>query len=151
MRHFKSMLESLPFPADDPSRNGFFMHLYIWKCFHIKIKTRSRRYPAETTTIIDDADRLTLFANRIPTLNPFCWAWERKQDTLSTTRKRIKHLYGLKKEPSLGKPLTLGDQFTNAAISPTLRTMSTYAQGRYYLPTPTLGQDMTQGQFLSGV
>ena len=24
-------------------------------------------------------------------------------------------------------------------------------QGRYYLPTPPLGQDMTQGQFLSGV
>ena len=23
--------------------------------------------------------------------------------------------------------------------------------GRYYLPTPPLGQDMTQGQFLSGV
>ena len=24
-------------------------------------------------------------------------------------------------------------------------------QERYYLPTPPLGQDMTQGQFLSGV
>ena len=24
-------------------------------------------------------------------------------------------------------------------------------QGRYYLPTPPLGQDMTQGHFLSGV
>ena len=26
-----------------------------------------------------------------------------------------------------------------------------YGHARYYLPTPPLGQDMTQGQFLSGV
>ena len=26
-----------------------------------------------------------------------------------------------------------------------------YKQHRYYLPTPPLGQDKTQGQFLSGV
>ena len=29
--------------------------------------------------------------------------------------------------------------------------LNDFRDGRYYLPTPPLGQDMTQGQFLSGV
>ena len=33
----------------------------------------------------------------------------------------------------------------------TLNVKQFYLTHRYYLPTPPLGQDMTQGQFLSGV
>ena len=32
-----------------------------------------------------------------------------------------------------------------------LARIENFCQARYYLPTPPLGQDMTQGQFLSGV
>ena len=39
------------------------------------------------------------------------------------------------------------DPETSATATPAKQTQI----GRYYLPTPPLGQDMTQGQFLSGV
>ena len=90
-------------------------------------KFRSRPYPAETMTDADYADDLVLLTN--------------------TSAQAESLLYNLEQEP---EALTsMWTQIRRSSL--TLNKKELFPLWWYYLPTPPLGQDMTQGQFLSGV